>query len=243
VAPALWDEADQLRKARTRTQGGPRGRPAGGSHLFVGGLLRCGVCGEPMDAITKPTRTPGVKYERYACSGRRRRLPFWPKGFPAGGERPSWLPEVCLQTPIKHAVIDGPAWEFFEHVGLDLDVTRAAVTQAHESRLAEARVLREHAEREEQKAEARLARVRRDYQNGRLDADDWRDQRAQLTAELEATRTETTRHAERERDLEAEGTHWTPRAPSSVGLPPCGPWSPVRSRSGRATALTPCGPP
>ncbi|MBN1530699.1 MAG: recombinase family protein [Thermoleophilaceae bacterium] len=207
VSRELWAEAEQLREARKRSPGGARGRRTSGSHLFAGGLLRCGFCGEPMVAVTQPTRTPGVLYEVYSCSGRRRRLPFQPVGgWPWGEDFPEKLrPDRCPQTPIKRHVIDEPAWAFFEQVGLDLDATRSAITQVHDARREEFRALREQAEREARKAEDRLARVRRDYQDGRLDADDWNDQRDQLTAELEAAHAEAARHAERERDLEAEG--------------------------------------
>jgi hypothetical protein len=48
------------------------------------------------------------------------------------------------------------------------------------------------------------ARDRRDYQDGRLDADDWREQREQLTGELDAARAESERHAERDLSLASE---------------------------------------
>jgi hypothetical protein len=166
----------------------------------VRGLLRCGLCGEPMDAVRKATRTPGEWYEVYVCSGRRRRLPFQPApGVSVDGEPPA----VCPQRPVKRALIDGPVWEFFRSVGLDLEATCEAVVRAHGSKAAELRALREQAEREAQRAEDRLARVRRDYQDGRLAADDWTEQRGQLSAEATAAAAEAARFEAQEQALDA----------------------------------------
>jgi hypothetical protein len=46
----------------------------------------------------------------------------------------------------------------------------------------------EQADRDAATAETKLARVRGHYQAGKIEADDWREQRPQLTAELEAAR-------------------------------------------------------
>jgi len=202
VSREQWAEAAQLRQALARTVG--KGRRPAGSALLTRGMLRCGLCGEPMTPVTKPTRTPGQRYEVYQCLGRIRRLPFdhgWPEGFTLDGEGP---PAICPQRPIKRALVDTAIWRFFADVGLDLDATRAAISETQDLKRSELRALRDQAEREAQKAEDRLARVRRDYQDGRLDADDWNEQRPQLTGELEAARSEADRHARREGDLEAE---------------------------------------
>jgi hypothetical protein len=129
------------------------------------------------DATTKPTRRDPVGYQVYACSGRNRKPLFWPKGMTPTDKRPRWMPARCPQKPIKREVIDTPAGTFFELVGLDLHATRASITQAHDARRDEYRALREQAEREARKAEARLAHVKRDYQDGKLAADDWNEQR------------------------------------------------------------------
>ena len=50
----------------------------------------------------------------------------------------------------------------------------------------------------------RSRRVRRDYQDSKLDADEWRQQRDELTAELEAAQAKLERFASRESHLSAE---------------------------------------
>jgi hypothetical protein len=61
------------------------------------------------------------------------------------------------------------------------------------------------AEREAQLATERLDRVRRDYQDGKLDADDWREQREQLTEELDGAKREAARLADQEREIDSWG--------------------------------------
>jgi DNA invertase Pin-like site-specific DNA recombinase len=167
-----WQNAEQLRIATARTG---RGRRPRASHILAGGLLRCG-CGAAMGAVTKPTRTPGVWYEVYQCN---RRLDEGP--------------ESCPQKPIRRAVIDGVLWDFFAKVALDVDATRAAIADQHETKIAEIAAVRDHAERDVIRASDRLTHVRRDYQDGRLDADDWTEQRTELTGELEAAKAQVAR--------------------------------------------------
>lgn len=163
-----WRKATQLREATARTKGGGRGRKPTGGHLLTNGMLRCG-CGSARIPVTKPTRTPGVLYERYACHGRIQH------GL-----------DYCPQVPLKRESIDTAIWSFFTKVALDVDATRAAVGQAHDAKLAELVALRQQAEQDAQRAQERLTRVRRDYQDGKLDADDWCEQRDELTDELVA---------------------------------------------------------
>lgn len=54
-------------------------------------------------------------------------------------------------------------------------------------------------------ARARFDRVRRDYQDGRLDADDWRDQKNQLQDELEAAQSALAALRAREERIREEG--------------------------------------
>jgi DNA invertase Pin-like site-specific DNA recombinase len=176
IGGGLWDEAEQLRSALARTKGGGRGNVPKGRHLFRHGILRCGRCGEAMVPRTlRPRSKTGRWYEAYLCYGRIR-------------DR-----EACDQPPVPREDIDGAFFRYFETVALDVDATRAQFAAEQSRHLAEAEALRERARREEHEATARLARVRRDYQDGKLDADDWRDQRDELTAELEAARAQAAR--------------------------------------------------
>ena len=96
-------------------------------------------------------------------------------------------------------------YRYFEQVGLNVEETRRSIAEARDRKLAEVRALREQAEHEARRAEERLARVRRDYADGRLDAEDWRDFRAELGAERDAARAEAERLATQLRDVERWG--------------------------------------
>jgi hypothetical protein len=65
----------------------------------------------------------------------------------------------------------------------------------------EANALIEQAEREAVVAEDRLARVKRDYQDGKLEAEDWTEQRAELEGERIAAKAEAEQYREQAETL------------------------------------------
>jgi hypothetical protein len=75
----------------------------------------------------------------------------------------------------------------------DLDATVARVGEAAREALDETNALLAQAERAATQATARIERVKRDYQDGKLDAEDWREQRDSLTAEQAAAEAEVKR--------------------------------------------------
>lgn len=188
VAVEVWEQAAKLREALARTMGGGHGPPPVGRHLFTNGILRCGLCGESLvPRSIRPRSKEGRLYEVYLCYQRVREGP-----------------DACGQPPVRRADVDGAFFAYFEAVGLDVDATRAQFSGDRQRRLTETRALREQAERAERQAAERLARVRRDYQDRRLDADDWREQRQILAAELVAAEAEAARLAGREVELTEE---------------------------------------
>jgi site-specific DNA recombinase len=168
IEEKIWKKAEALRAAKTRTGGGRT--PAGG-HLFRKGMLRCGECGEAMVPRTDPNRASAPS-EVYRCYGRHRDK------------------DSCSMAPLPRAEIDTAIYRYFEQVGLDVEATRAAVAESRDRKVAEVRALREQAEQEARNAEDRLARVRRDYQDGKIQADDWAEQREQLQGERDGARAE-----------------------------------------------------
>jgi site-specific DNA recombinase len=179
IDEGTWHKAQALAGQRARTYG--RGRPPAGSHLFRKGMLRC-ECGEAMVPRTDRNRTKTGPYEAYKCLGRMRD------------------PESCQMPTLRREEIDGAVYRYFEQVGLDVDATRQTLAEARDRRLAEVRALRATAERESKAAQEALERVRRDYQRGAIEADDWAEQRPQLAEELQGARAE----AERLRASEAQ---------------------------------------
>jgi site-specific DNA recombinase len=174
VSDDVWRKAEQLRDATARSNGG-RGRTPTANHVLAGGLLRC-RCGSAMGATTKKTRTPGVLYEVYVCSGRAQH------GL-----------DYCSQKPVQRGPIDNAVWTFFQKVALDIDATKAALAEQHDSKTAELAALRAQADREAQKTADALARIERDYRDEKLTADQWSRLEIKLTAELRAAQAQVDR--------------------------------------------------
>lgn len=164
----LWVVVQGLLAGRRASVGKGRGRRPKSGHLFTNGLLRCGTCGEAM----LPRSEGKPVYRCYgALSGR----------------------AECGQAPVPQEAIDAAAFDFLAKAALDVEATREQLAEAADRKLAETRALLHEAEQEAQRADERMARVRRDYQDGALDADDWRDQREQLASEQEGARAEVER--------------------------------------------------
>lgn len=88
---------------------------------------------------------------------------------------------------------------------MDVEATRAQLAQSRNQKLPEIAALRTEAEQEAQRAADRLARVRGNYQDGKIDPDDWVEQRSQLGAERAATEAEVERLRCQEREAEGWG--------------------------------------
>lgn len=182
VPEDLWESAQALRLARNKAPNGARGRRSKGKHLFSGKLLRCGFCGGPMSPRTYDHR------EVYFCRSRHDRGT-----------------DFCsMPAAIPREAIDDAALRYFERVGLDLDATREAYAAHAGRRIAELAALRGQAEREEMRATDRLARVRADYMDGAIDAEDWKAMRAELTEHREAASAQLEHLRQQEAD-EASG--------------------------------------
>jgi hypothetical protein len=113
--------------------------------------------------------------------------------------------EFCDMPSIRRADVDSAVFRYFEQVGLDLEATRAAIGEARDRKLAEVKALRAAAEHEAQRAEERLRRVRRDYADGKLDADDWHDFKMELGGERDAAQAEARRLVSQQAEVERWG--------------------------------------
>jgi site-specific DNA recombinase len=164
-----WNAVATVRASRN-APGRGKGRPSE-RFLLTKGMLKC-RCGATM--IVRPSR------DYYECSGRKADL------------------RTCDQKPVNRELVDGSLTAYFEREGYDANAVHRELVRAAQGRLEEARQLREQAEREVTKSVERLGRVKRDYQDGRLDADDWNEQREQLIAEREAAEAQAGRLRRRE---------------------------------------------
>lgn len=179
----LWDRAQQLLKAQATQRGKGRGRPTVGTHLFVRGMLRCGECGEAM-----VPRTPKVGRPKYICNG-----------------SISYGRDFCSMGEVPRDVIDGAVFDFFANVALDVEATRRQILQARDHKLAEVRALHDQAALAVRQAEDRLTRVKRAFQDGKIDPEDWAEQRIELKAELEAARAQEGRLSDHVAEVERWG--------------------------------------
>jgi site-specific DNA recombinase len=161
VDDQLWARVQAITGGSRRTGG----RHADGGHLLVRGVLRC-TCGSAM--IPRKAR-PGMERERYVCRGRIEHG----AGF-------------CAQPSIRRERIDEPLLATLLDGYIDFEATRRRIEERASSAGALAREALGQAEREAAAAETKLARVRGHYQQGRIEPEDWNEQRSQLTAELEA---------------------------------------------------------
>src|SRR4051794_2349261 len=173
-----WQRVQDLLETRPRKG---RGRPPVGLHLFRGGMLRC-ECGEAM-----VPRTNGG-YQMYYCNGRSK----------LGSE-------FCYMPHLRRADVDGAVYRYFEQVALDVEATRRTLMEARARKMAEVRALLQQAQHEAKLADERVARVRRDYTDGKLVAEDWNEFRVELGAEREAARAEVQRLSAQQKDVESWG--------------------------------------
>jgi hypothetical protein len=170
VSPALWHQVETLRKAGQKSQGGKRGRMTKGRHLLVNGHLRCGGCGAAMIPRTSVRTHDGKPYvyEVYRCYSRMADI------------------NSCEQVPVRRQIIDTALVDYLVATSLDFEQTKTRYLEAVSARAHEHAELREQAEREHAQATARLARVKRAFQDGHIEPADWAEQRIELQADIEA---------------------------------------------------------
>jgi site-specific DNA recombinase len=186
IDPNTWERACQLRAGR-HAHGVPRGRRTAGRHTLTEGLLRC-RCGAAMSPVTKRDRRAANRkdYESYCCV-----------------KRLHHGPDACSQPPVKREAVDSALWAYFTDVALDLDATRRLLTEQAAESLGRSTHGVEQAEAELAKAEARLRRIKRGWQDEVLDDAEYAAQRAELEAELHAARAQAGQHQRKREMIEA----------------------------------------
>jgi DNA invertase Pin-like site-specific DNA recombinase len=185
VDAATWQEAQGLRAARN-AHGRPRGRRTVGRHLLTEGMLRCS-CGSAMSPVTKSGARNRGGYEVYRCIKRQ---------FHGA--------DACDERALRRVDVDTAIFDYFENVAVDVDSTRAVITDQATRDLAQNSSLRAHAVREAAKAEASLARVERDYLDGKLSVEKWERFEATLTDELAGAKAQVEQYDRRREAIEAQ---------------------------------------
>jgi DNA invertase Pin-like site-specific DNA recombinase len=110
-------------------------------------------------------------------------------------------PDFCSQQPVPRPEVDTATFAWFERKDLDVDTMRERIEATVKAKVGETQVLREQAEREAQRAAVRLSRVKRDYMDGKLGAEDWAMFREELNTEADAAIGQAQQLAQREDEL------------------------------------------
>lgn len=176
VSVEMFEQAQLLLGGSGAARGRGRGRPTVGSHLFRGGLLRCG-CGAPM--TPRRRHRPGGRIaETYVCRQHLR-------------DR-----SVCPRGPVDRALVDGAVYDYFEHVALDVDATRAVLVERIARDRGDALAELRRAERDRDGRLEWRERIERDYASGELSAANYDRLTAKIADELTALDAETARLAD-----------------------------------------------
>ena len=191
VSADLWKAANAAREraaSRQGRRGGPR--PKAG-HLLPGYMLRHAVCNCSMTPRSGDTKQDGTISGWYVCSGRKQGL--------------------CEGFTIGMSEVDDTIVDYLAAVGIDVDASLELVRKASAARQETIGAELEAARRDAAKADANLTRVRRDYMDGKITAEDWADLRPDLESERDAA-------AARVERLEAQETA-AAAAPEEVIVP------------------------
>jgi site-specific DNA recombinase len=176
IEPELFAQAERLRAAKKSRPNGGAGRPA--KRHLLDGLLCC-----PNGHRMLARRWGHSEY--YACS---RKHTYGDCDAPDANRR------RVDETLLHHFLI--------RH--FDEDEMRKRLTAAAGEKIAEAQALAQAADRQEQEAAAALARIKRDYVGGKINADDWNELRAELEESQAASRNKAAQLRVRAKEIEAE---------------------------------------
>jgi DNA invertase Pin-like site-specific DNA recombinase len=180
ITAEVFEQAQALLGGRHH-EGGPNRRTASG-HLFLNSFLRCGLCGSPLGPRTDKRRG----YEVYKCQRVR--------NHGAG---------ACSMPVVHRELLERAVVQHFLSTKVDVEAMREQHAESVERRIVEVTERRVDAERSAMRAADRLARVRRAFQDGHMEAEDWTEQRTDLTAEQQAAEEQVERLTARETELRA----------------------------------------
>jgi DNA invertase Pin-like site-specific DNA recombinase len=186
VTQAAWDAAAALSAQASKYSPGGRCGNQPRTHLLTRGALRCGLCGEAM-----LPRTEGGR-EYYVCRTRK-----------------TW--GACEMPVLGRALVDQITLGLFEGHALDVEATRARVSDLLARRADDTGAQLRRAELDAARKRAALDRYDRDYESGDLPAAEFarlaekaRGELAGAEAEADALRAQAERIAEASGNLDAE---------------------------------------
>lgn len=177
ITPEVFAQATAIRKSQARRKGG---RKAHGAHLLTKGMLKCGTCGS--------TLHPRAAKDLYLCGG-----------------RIQWGKEYCDQSALSRQAVDSALMRELHRRYIDWEETRRQTEQRHAVGLAMVRQQVAEADAEAAKAEARLAKVTRGWQDEIIPDQEYAEQRAELLSEQAAAQA-AAQQARRRLEAAEEGT-------------------------------------
>lgn len=167
VGADLWNRVNAARKMRASAKGyaGAGGRPVRGLHLLRRGMLRCDQCG---GAMIPHTRGGDSDVQTYICMTRR-----------------NHGPEACSRSSITRESVDGRLLRELTRRYIDREATRERLARRRSTDLAAARLAVELAEHDllAVNADARLAFIKRKWQEEVLSDDDYASDRQEIQQE------------------------------------------------------------
>jgi site-specific DNA recombinase len=179
VDEATWEHAQRI--AGNSRKWAPKG---GGRlpsrHVFMRGMLTCGICGEAMLPRTERRR------ETYECR----------KHKVAGNA-------ACPMPVLGRAQVEVPALQMFEQWALDVDGTRERLARQLSGRGDAAREQARRAAHEEAAASAALDRADREFAKGTIAAEDYARLTEKFRGELAASEAERQRLEARAEEVAA----------------------------------------
>ncbi len=193
----VWDAANAKREtaaARRGRGGGPR--PKAG-HLLPGKVLRHRSCGWAMTPVSNDAKKDGTVTGVYECSGRK------------GG--------VCDGFRVSMESVDESIISYLAEVGIDAGESLRLIQEATDTTRQARKAALESARGEVGRVEAERARMWRMFKAGDLDAEDWRDFKAEHEGE-KAAATATVERLEAQTAGEADPAAIVPAAADALAI-------------------------
>ena len=177
-----FDRVQTLKRHQSRQVGG---RKSHGRHLLTKGMLKCGKCGGTM----YPRKAKARPGEYYYCA-----------------TRMNYGVEMCDQSALPREAVDSALMTYLTKRLLDVEETRRQMAEREGMAVVNARQHQLDTQAQLARAEEQLGRIRRDYRAGKLDAEDYAEFKADLTAEIGAARSEAEQAAKALSQMEGRAT-------------------------------------
>jgi DNA invertase Pin-like site-specific DNA recombinase len=199
VSEELWKAANAARERAASVKGRRGGPRPNAGHLLPGRMLRHAACGSAMTPVSGDEKQDGTVSGWYVCSGQK-------SGVCDEGYR------------VGMADVDDAITGYLAEVGIDVEKSLRLVREAAKSHQEATASELDRARHEAATAEANVKRVRRDYMEGRITAEDWQSLRADLEGECAATTAKLARLEAKAKEAKAAPEVVVPAVSDALGI-------------------------